>query len=139
MSIENLLSRLERVKSTGHDSYKACCPAHKDKSPSLAIRSLSDGRILMKCMAECDTNAVLDAIGLSMEDLFPERLGVFKSEKRPFHPGQLLQMIAREATIVAFCGSELTKHPLDETDRTRLFLAVSRINTALDMAGLKHD
>jgi hypothetical protein len=90
-------------------------------------------------MAECPTDGVLSAIGLSMEDLFPERLGEFKSEKKPFHPGQMLQMIAREASIIALCGSRLAEHPLDEEDRARMFVAVGRINTALDMAGLNHD
>jgi hypothetical protein len=136
MSIDNLLSRLDKVKSTGHDSYKACCPAHEDKSPSLAIRLLADGRILMKCMAECNTHAVLDAIGLEMTDLFPERLGDFKSEKKPFSGSQLLQLIAEESTIVMMCGSTLASHPLNDVDRARLLKAVSRINGALHAAGL---
>jgi hypothetical protein len=139
MSLETLMGRLDKVKHLGRAQYQAVCPAHQDKSPSLAIKALADGRILMHCLGGCDTNSVLDAIGLSMEDLFPERIGEFKSERKPFHAGQVLQMIAREATIVALCGGELTKHPLDETDRARLFLAVSRINTGLDMAGLNHE
>jgi hypothetical protein len=138
MSIENLLSRLERVKSVGKHQFKACCPAHKDKSPSLAVRLLDDGRILIRCMAECPTDEVLDAIGLSMTDLFPEKLGDFKPEKRPFSSHLVLQLIASEATVVALCGSKLASHPLNDTDRTRLFLAVSRINSALAMAGLSH-
>lgn len=136
MSIETILDRLDKVKPTGRDSYKACCPAHQDKSPSLAIRALDDGRILMKCMAECPTQSVLDAMGLSMEDLFPERLGDFKREKRPFNAAQLLQLISQETTIVAMCASSLTSHPLNDTDRARLLTAVNRINGALHAAGL---
>jgi hypothetical protein len=136
MSIDTLLDRLKRVKSTGRDSYKACCPAHADKSPSLAIRVLDDGRILIKCMAECSTQSVLDAIGLEMTDLFREKLGEFKSEKKPFSANQLLRLIAEESTIVMMCGSTLATHPLNDADRTRLLTAVSRINGALHAAGL---
>jgi hypothetical protein len=79
----------------------------------------------------------LDAIGLEMTDLFPERLGDFKSEKKPFPANLILQLIAEEATVVAMCGSELTQHPLSDVDRARLFTAVNRINGALDKAGLR--
>jgi len=40
MNIEILLSRLEKVKPHGNGKYLACCPAHNDKSPSLAIREI---------------------------------------------------------------------------------------------------
>jgi hypothetical protein len=136
MSLETILERLERVKSTGRDTYKACCPAHADKSPSLAIRVLDDGRILMKCMAECSTQSVLDAIGLEMTDLFPEKLGEFKPEKKPFSANQLLQLIAAEATTVMMCGSTLANHPLNDADKAQLLTAVARINGALHAAGL---
>ena len=45
MELEAFLSRLEKVRGK-NGSYTACCPAHRDKSPSLAIRQ--DGeRILL--------------------------------------------------------------------------------------------
>lgn len=49
------------------------CPSHPDRRPSLAVRELPDGSLLVKCHAGCDTEAVLDALGLSWWDLFPER------------------------------------------------------------------
>jgi hypothetical protein len=48
--------------------YKALCPAHADKNPSLAINE-RDGKILLKCMAGCDTKDVLAARGLTFPDL----------------------------------------------------------------------
>jgi len=47
MSATPVLDRLDKVKQTGPDRWIACCPAHDDKSPSLAVRELDDGRILL--------------------------------------------------------------------------------------------
>ena len=42
-----LLDRLEAVRETGSSRWIARCPAHDDSSPSLAVRELDDGRILL--------------------------------------------------------------------------------------------
>ena len=50
--------------------YVALCPAHDDHNPSLAIGVGDDGRVLLKCRAGCDTQDILDALGLDWSDLF---------------------------------------------------------------------
>ena len=70
----DLLSRLSGVRSTGRDRWIAKCPAHDDRSPSMTVRQLPDGRTLMYCFAGCETAAILDALGLTFSDLFPEPL-----------------------------------------------------------------
>ena len=83
MTIEILLDRLDGVKARGKNKWIAKCCAHDDKSPSLALTELSDGRILIKCFAGCETQTILANIGLTMEDLFPNgRLGEFKGFQR---------------------------------------------------------
>ena len=78
--IEQILSRLDKVKSRGPQSYLARCPAHDDKTPSLAITQLSDGRILMKCFAGCGASEIMAQIGLELSDLFPDgKLGEWRS------------------------------------------------------------
>jgi len=78
VTIEKILDRLDNVKPSGK-GFMAKCPSHVDKSPSLSLMELPDGRILMKCFAGCETNEVLTSIGLSMGDLFPNGgLGHFK-------------------------------------------------------------
>ncbi len=49
------------------------CPAHDDRSPSLSIAAGDDGRVLVHCHAGCSAEAVVQAIGLEMADLFPDR------------------------------------------------------------------
>jgi DNA primase len=53
MSVETLLSQLDKVRKTGTGTWTACCPAHAAKSPSLAIRELADSTVLLHCFAGC--------------------------------------------------------------------------------------
>lgn len=141
MTVEPLLSRLEGVRRTGHNCWIARCPAHDDRGPSLSIRELDDGRILVHCFAGCDTHAVLSAVGLFFDDLFPPRdLGHHaKREARPFPAADILRAIAFEAFVVVAAGSAMQAgEPLSAVDRDRLILAVSRIQAALDAGGLNH-
>jgi hypothetical protein len=64
-----LISRLHARRSG--KGWIAKCPAHDDHTPSLSIDEGGDGRVLLKCHAGCDTDAVLSAIGLTKRDLFP--------------------------------------------------------------------
>ena len=67
-----LLPLLDRVKCTGTGKWIALCPAHQDRSPSLSVKQLEDGRILLKCWAGCAAAGVLHAVGLQFSDLYPE-------------------------------------------------------------------
>jgi DnaB-like helicase C terminal domain len=72
--VETLLSKLEGVHRSG-SAWTARCPTHDDKRNSLSIGEGDDGRALVKCHAGCDTNAILDKLGLGTPALFPEREG----------------------------------------------------------------
>ena len=52
--------------------YVMHCPAHPDKHPSLAVRERDDGVLLIRCHAGCPASDVLDALGLSWSDLYPD-------------------------------------------------------------------
>ena len=71
MSAHEIVARLDFCKPTGNGRWAARCPAHDDKSPSLGIRDMGDGRTLINCLAGCGAEAVLSAIGLDMGDLYP--------------------------------------------------------------------
>ena len=72
MSVDVILSRLDKVRKNGSNKWMACCSAHNDKSPSLSISERSDGWIGIHCFAGCEPSDILASIGLSMQDLFPE-------------------------------------------------------------------
>jgi len=71
MQLNELLQRLKGVKGNGKQ-YKALCPAHDDKTPSLSIGE-SDGKILLHCHVGCATENILGALGLEMKDLLPAK------------------------------------------------------------------
>ncbi len=68
--LEIVLSKLPDAHPDG-PGFKAPCPAHKDHNPSLAITEADDGKVLLKCWTGCTTEAIVDALGLKMQDLFP--------------------------------------------------------------------
>lgn len=72
MTIYDILPRLDGVKRSG-GQYIAKCPAHDDQQASLSIGEGEGGRILLNCHAGCDTASIVEALGLTLQDLFPEK------------------------------------------------------------------
>ena len=133
-NVENILSRLQKVKATGRDRWIACCPAHDDKSPSMTIRD-DNGKILIHCFAECDTASILESIGVSFEDLFPEPLERSTPTRRPFPAADVLECLAEESKIVYVIADRMVKGlPIAESDKSRLRTAVARIEAAREIA-----
>ena len=133
--IENILSRLEKVKGR-NGAYTACCPAHSDKSPSLAIRELEDGRILIKCFADCSVQDILGAIGMDMNDLFPNVNKDLPQVKRKYYASDLLRVIEFEAWVVSVAAYTMAQGlPLSEEDRGRMKKAQARIMEAVKYVG----
>jgi hypothetical protein len=130
--IYNLLSRLEKVKKTGTDKWQARCPAHDDKGPSLAIRELDDGRILLHCFAGCGAAEVLGAVGMEFGNLYPTTASFhLPPVKRAFSPRDALNCLAYEALVLLQHANHLTTGaPLTEAGRDRLRLSARRINAA---------
>lgn len=73
MTAAEFLERLEGVQKDGA-GWKALCPGHADKRPSLGVLEGTDGQIVLRCRAGCETGAVLAELGLEMRDLFPRKI-----------------------------------------------------------------
>ena len=132
MSTDKVLSHVHPSKRTAPGKWSACCPAHEDRSPSLAVRELDDGRVLVHCFGGCSVESVLGAIGLDMTDLFPERVaapGTGTAPQRLRLPAsQAIEILERETMIVAVVGGDMVrKKDITETDHRRLIQAVSRV------------
>lgn len=135
MSADQILACLSKVKKTGDRQWIACCPAHEDKSPSMTVKELDDGRVLIHDFAGCDPLSILAAIGLTFEALFPidTKWEQAKGERVPFNPRDVLRALSHEIFIVAVASSDLAKgKALSEADHKRLLLAVGRIHTAAE-------
>ena len=141
--IDAMLSRLEGVKRTGNSTWIARCPAHADKNPSLSLREIDPGAVLVHCFAGCSVHEVVAAVDLTLEDLFPPRPVnpefIGKPERRPFPAADVLRAIGFEAQIITLAALHIHKSgKLSEADRERLLVANGRIQSALDAGGLNH-
>ena len=128
------------VRQTGAGRWIARCPAHNDKGPSLPIRELEDGRVLLHCFAGCSAESVLDAIGMTFSDLFSSRpLGhCTRPERRPFPATDVLRAIGFEVLVVLTLVKSMLVGELKACERERLALAAVRIQSALNAAGVSH-
>ncbi|MFO1384759.1 MAG: CHC2 zinc finger domain-containing protein [Chitinivorax sp.] len=133
MSASILLSKLSRVKKTGADRWMACCPAHQDKTASLSIKDLPDGRVLLHCFAGCDPDSVLAAVGLTFSDLMQERLqGDFKPVRFAFSALDALRALVADLLFIRLCALSLAQgRALIESDREALHQSAYRIENAL--------
>ena len=137
--IQEILSRLQRVKKIAPDKWTALCPAHDDRRPSLSIREADDGKILLHCWAGCGAADIVNALGLTLADLFPRtnryNVGEPRSVRRVWAHREALQGIAHEVIIVRlFIERQAVGAPLDHDDLARLALADERIGEALRVA-----
>lgn len=62
--------------------WMACCPAHEDHHPSLHITA-ADDRVLMHCYAGCDIRAIVEALALTMNDLFDSDIPITQLRRKP--------------------------------------------------------
>lgn len=136
MAVKTLLSHLDKVRETKPGHWSACCPAHPDRNPSLAISIGDDDRVLLYCRAGCEVSTIVAAVGLTLSDLFPPRpithAGPIPAHRRPrISDRDLLQVIRREVCIVAQAGEELLLGPLSDPDLERLRAAVRRLFAVL--------
>ena len=131
MSVDVLLSRLDKVRRTGAGKWQARCPAHDDMTPSLSIRELDDGRILLHDFAGCSAEEVLSAISLKFDVLFPERSPAaygYRPKHRPFLPADAFISLIHEAKIVWLIGCDLHKQrTVSEADYLRLEKSLSQL------------
>jgi hypothetical protein len=73
MLYEDFIKRFPGKLVSTRNGLTVRCPAHNDKTASLCIgKAKKDGGVVLKCQAGCDTKAVVEAMGLTMADLFVE-------------------------------------------------------------------
>jgi predicted protein tyrosine phosphatase len=137
MSAAAFLSRLSQVRKTGAETWIACCPAHEDKRPSMSIREVDDGRLLVHCFAGCSFEEIAQAAGASLDEFFPEKPLYHRAKpiRRPFPAADVLECLSFEAAVVYFAATDLAQgKALPEEERQRLMLAQRRIREAVEVA-----
>ena len=69
LTYHDILTRLEGVKTNGNGHAKALCPAHEDTNPSLSVAKGKTRPVVFHCYAGCTEEAILKAMGLTLEDV----------------------------------------------------------------------
>jgi hypothetical protein len=129
---ERVLERLKGVRQTAPDRWIARCPAHEDNSPSLSVRETDDGRVLIYDFGGCEVRAVLDALGLTLGDLFERPLVHCSPPSRSRIPARdILEALAFEVSVATIIAHDiLESRDIGELGWQRLAQACSRISSA---------
>jgi len=136
MQIDEFLTRLQGVRSTGRDRWIARCPHHNDRRPSLAITKGDRVPILLHCFAGCDPDQIVAAVGLELSDLMPDKDPDFNDGERAriavsFTCEQALRCLGTEATFLFVIAADLAAgKSIDSLTKDRLIEAAFRVNEA---------
>lgn len=140
-AIDNVLARLDgfKLRESGRDRWRSCCPAHGGKNPSaLSIGVGSDGQVLLRCWHGCTVDQVAQALGLDLQDLFPPRRAAGEGappmkRRRLLTSGQALELLDAEMTLAVVCASDLAAgKELDNATRDRLLQSAARVSMLRD-------
>lgn len=134
-----LLDRLEKVRQTGPGRWIASCPGpnheHGDRHPSLHLCLKPDGVKLIICRSGgCDASDIMAALGLSLSDLFPDKLDHHIKPTRSRVPlRDLVPLLDHESLIVYITACDLLKKKtMDDESLARLRISVQRIGEVRD-------
>lgn len=129
MDVNELLSRLDKVRAGRPGEWTARCPAHADKSPSLAVKE-NGGYTLIHCFGGCETADIMEKLGLTLSDLFPERLPDNAPRRGAFTAMDALRCLSFESSIAAIAAADVAEgKPMDVG---RVCKAAGRIAEALE-------
>lgn len=136
--VEKLLSRLEGVKQVRDGHWRAYSPTRKHKKQSLSIRELDNGTLLIHDFGGSSTLEVVEAIGLELCDLYPERKHIDhrrKRERRLFRAEDVLLAIHHDVIVCVLACDLIAAGKASEEDIARLAHTSRLLMEQLEYAG----
>ena len=138
MKAQAFVDRCDKARSTGNGTWIACCPAHGDKSPSMTVRELEDGRVLIHCFAGCEVHDILRAVALDWDAIFPDKLSndhCGPLRRRSFPAADVLEAVSNELLVAFLIAGDIhKKRDVSQEGYARLQVAMQRINEARQIA-----
>ena len=104
-TISDWLERLEGVKKAGN-GYKARCPAHDDRNPSLSVTEGTGGKVLVTCHAAsgCTFESIRDALWPQGAATAPRAPAASKPRKLPHGPNDTISLYHDADGSIAFAS-----------------------------------
>jgi hypothetical protein len=134
MSAADIVARLSGVIERGPNKWVAKCPAHDDRRPSLSVRELDDGTVLLHDFAGCNPLDICTAIGITFADLFPARsirrvdLGI---RRCVLSASERLELLEHETGLALLILAAFERdHTISHDDLLRLAECANRIGSA---------
>lgn len=139
MSAAALLDHLKGVRRCGPNRWVASCPAHEDKTPSLSIRELDDGRLLVHCFGkDCSFEDIVAGAGVDVAEMFPPappRAEGYRRDRRPFLPADVFQIAKHEIAVASLIACDMhARKAVSDADYERLLIAAGRLERIADTA-----
>lgn len=134
--IETLLSRLDGVRRVKPNAWVSRCPAHNGDGRSLTITDKDNGYILMYCFAhECEVGDILASVGMTVSDLFPERLPdrSYSPPKHAMPAMDVLRVMRHELARVQIILSDIANGTADVRVLDDAAISAERLRKALDL------
>jgi hypothetical protein len=136
-AIDKILDLFNRVKQINPHQWMAACPiCDSKKGRPVAIKETDDGRVLLNGFCGHGAGELVEALGLTLSDLFDKPLGRHfspVSNRIPARP--LLELIDEEALVIGMLALEFKNEgDLWDEQWQRLSTAAARIGRARDMA-----
>jgi hypothetical protein len=112
----------------------AGCPlCNSKRGRPISVRELEDGRVLVYAFCGCTTVNVVDALGLTLGDLFDKPLDPISLP--PVRGGlsarELLELLAHEANVAMVLTIDAQSRTLADEEHTRLCQAAGRLTHAV--------
>ena len=131
-----VLDRMRNVKQTRPDNWVGGCPCCQSKrGRPVSVRAVDD-RVLIYPFCGCSTDAVVEALGLTLTDLYDAPIG---HANKPSHSRisarDLLDLISHEVDVAVIVVAEMLEtKAVDDGAWQRLAAAARRIGYARDHA-----
>lgn len=138
-NLPEFLSRLQKVRKTGKNSWMGCCPAHGDKNPSMTVSEGTDGRVLVHCFShECSIDDITAAVGMEVKDLMPENLGYHRSKPLAMavNPRDALFAIRDDMQVMLVMANMVKRgEVLTDIDTSLLAKLIRRLDMTMVLTG----
>ena len=121
MSVETILSRLDKLRNAGEGSWRSPCPVHVGKNFNMSIKECSDGTVIAHCFV-CGANGIqlAEALGLPKSELFPAG----NEYARPVVSKKMEQQAFEDKMVLDIAN---TTERLTLSDKRRIRLAKARL------------